>query len=114
MVLDNLTFYVVAMVIIEIFADFQLRFYAVSDKFIHLGAGLLGYAGVLYYFIQALRLENVLYVNAYWDGFSHILESVAAYVLLGDRLGNTGQWVGFILVMVGTYMMRYYRLTQSP
>lgn len=114
MILDNLTFYVVAMVIIEIFADFQLRFYATSDKLIHLGAGVFGYVGVLYYFIQALRLENVLYVNAYWDGFSHLIESVAAYTILGDRLRNTGEWVGFLFVLIGTYLMRYYRLTESP
>lgn len=107
--MDTLTFYVTAMVFIEIFADFQLRFYATTEKLIHLAAGLLGYAGVLYYFVQALRMDTVLYVNALWDGISHISESAFAYFVMGERLRNNPQYVGLIMVVAGTYLMRRYR-----
>jgi multidrug transporter EmrE-like cation transporter len=107
--MDTLTFYVTAMVFIEIFADFQLRFYATTEKLIHLLAGILGYTGVLYYFIQALRLDTVLYVNALWDGISHISESMFAYFVMGERLRNTPQYIGLVMVVVGTFIMRRYR-----
>jgi multidrug transporter EmrE-like cation transporter len=107
--MDAITFNVVAMVVIEIFADVQLRFYATTDKIIHLVAGLLGYVGILWYFISALRIDNVLYVNALWDGFSHILESAFAYVVMGDRLKHPGEYVGLVMVLGGTYLMRIFR-----
>lgn len=107
--LDAMTFNVLAMVFIEIFADIQLRFYATSDKAIHLAAGILGYVGVLWYFVAALRIDNVLYVNALWDGFSHITESGFAYFVMGDRLQHPGEYVGLLMVLGGTYLMRVFR-----
>lgn len=107
--MDAITFNVVAMVVIEIFADFQLRFYATTEKAIHLVAGLLGYVGVLWYFVAALRLDTVLYVNALWDGFSHIAESAFAYFVMGERLKHPGEYVGLFMVLGGTYLMRIFR-----
>ena len=107
--MDTMTFNVLAMVFIEIFADFQLRFYATTEKAIHLAAGILGYVGVLWYFVAALRLDTVLYVNALWDGFSHISESAFAYFVMGERLKHPGEYVGLLMVLGGTYLMRAFR-----
>jgi multidrug transporter EmrE-like cation transporter len=92
--------------VIEIFADFQLRFYAQTNNTFNLGFGILGYLGVVYFLIQALRLENVLYVNALWDGMSGLIESIAAFVILGDRLKLTQNYVGIVLIVAGVYLTK--------
>lgn len=92
---------------IEIFADFQLRWYATSNVLSHLAQGVAGYAGVLYFLIQAFRVENVLYVNALWDGLSGLIESIAAYVFLGDRLKTGQEYLGVLFIIVGVGLMRF-------
>ena len=92
--------------VVEIYADFALRFYAQTNKFTYLVNGVLGYAGVVFFLIRALRTDNVLYVNGLWDGMSGLVESVAAYVILGDRLKNGQQYLGLLFVVVGIALMK--------
>jgi multidrug transporter EmrE-like cation transporter len=91
---------------IEVFGDFNLRWYAESNRPLYLGYGLLGYAGVVIYLIKCLRSGNVLYVNGMWDGISGVIEGLAAYVVLGDRLDKPGQYLGLLLTTVGIYLLR--------
>jgi multidrug transporter EmrE-like cation transporter len=91
---------------VEIYADFALRFYAQTNKLSYLLNGVLGYAGVVYFLIRALRADNVLYVNGLWDGMSGLIESVAAYVILGDRLKNGQQYLGLLFVVSGIALMK--------
>ncbi len=98
--------FVVALSIVEIYGDFSLRFYAQTNKLYWLGHGLLGYVGVLFLLIQSFRYKNVLYVNGMWDGVSGILESVASYVILGDRLQHTSEYIGLIFIIVGVVLMK--------
>ena len=91
---------------VEIFADFQLRWYAQTDLLHHLWKGVLGYAGVVYLLIRALRSNNLLFVNGLWDGMSSLIESVAAYYYLGDRLKTGQQYVGLILTIAGVLLMK--------
>lgn len=96
----------VALSAIEVFGDFNLRWYAESNRPLYLGYGLLGYAGVVVYLIKCLRSGNVLYVNGMWDGISGVIEGLAAYVVLGDRLEKPGQYLGLLLTTVGIYLLR--------
>jgi multidrug transporter EmrE-like cation transporter len=41
-----------------------------------------------------------------WDGVSAILETLAAYFILGERLNNTWQYVGLVLLIVGLFLVR--------
>ena len=95
---------------IEVFGDFNLRWYAETNSTSHLASGLLGYAGVVFYLIKCFRSGNVLYVNAMWDSMSTLIESLAAYVVLGDRLKSSRQYFGLALIIVGIYMLRDVRL----
>jgi multidrug transporter EmrE-like cation transporter len=45
-------------------------------------------------------------VNSLWDGLSGIIESVAAYVLLGDRLKSNQQYVGLVLTIAGVMLLK--------
>ena len=62
--------------------------------------------GVVYLLVRSLRRNNVLYVNGMWYGFSGIIESVAAYYYLGDRLTSTQQYVGLFLTIAGVVLMK--------
>jgi multidrug transporter EmrE-like cation transporter len=91
----------------EIFGDFSLRWYAQSNAPSYLWGGILGYVGVIYYLIKSFRSDNVLYVNGMWDGVSSIVESVAAYVILGDRLERPLQYVGLLMTIAGIYLLKH-------
>lgn len=91
---------------VEVFGDFNLRWYAETNEPVFLGAGILGYVGVVYWLIVSLRSYNVLYVNGMWDGVSALIESVAAYYVLGDRLESTQNYLGLVLVVVGITLLK--------
>jgi multidrug transporter EmrE-like cation transporter len=97
---------IILLSVVEIYGDFALRFYAQTNKASYLMHGLVGYAGVVYFLIQSLRLDNLLYVNGMWDGVSGILNSVAAYTILGDRLKHSSQYLGLGLIISGIAMMK--------
>lgn len=92
--------------LIEIFGDFNLRFYAQTHKPTYLGYGILGYVGVVYFLYKSFLYNNVLYVNALWDGLSNIIESLAAFVILGDRLERVEQYVGLFLLIAGIVLLK--------
>lgn len=97
---------VVSLSVVEVFGDFNLRWYAETNRPMYLGYGLVGYAGVIYYLIKCLRTGNVLYVNGMWDGVSAIVGSLAAYVVLGDRLKTPVQYLGLAMTGMGVYLLR--------
>ena len=91
--------------LVEIFGDFQLRFYAQTGNLVNLFWGCVGYVGVVGLLIQSLRFGNVLRVNALWDGVSGLVGSVAAYYFLGDRLEGH-QYIGIIFIITGIVVVK--------
>jgi hypothetical protein len=98
---------IVLLSVVEIFGDFNLRWYAQSNQFSYLVYGIFGYIGVIYYLVKSLRSDNVLYVNGMWDGVSGIMESIAAYLVLGDRLEKPMQYIGLLMVSAGIYLLKH-------
>ena len=98
--------YIVILSVVEIYGDFSLRFYAQTNNLMWLGHGVAGYIGVIYFLIQSFKFKNVLYVNGMWDGVSGIIESVASYVILGDRLEKTSEYIGLVLIIAGVFLMK--------
>jgi len=98
---------IVMLSVVEIFGDFNLRWYAQSNQLYYLVYGVLGYIGIVVYLIKSLRSDNVLYVNGMWDGVSGLIESVAAYIILGDRLEKWYQYMGLIFVITGIYLLKH-------
>jgi multidrug transporter EmrE-like cation transporter len=45
-------------------------------------------------------------VNGAWDGVSTIIESLAAYFILGERFDNYLQYVGLVLIAIGLYLLK--------
>ena len=97
---------IVLLCFVEVYGDFSLRFYAQTNNLKWLAHGVAGYAGVVFFLIQSLRFNNVLYVNGLWDGMSGLLESVAAYFILGDRLEKPNEYAGLVLIIGGVYLLK--------
>jgi len=97
---------VVSLSAVEIYGDFALRLYAKTNAWQYLLHGIVGYIGVVYFLIQSLRLDNVLYVNGMWDGISSVMESLAAYFILGDRLERPTQYIGLVITIIGVVLLR--------
>lgn len=92
--------------IAEIFGDFKFKDYARLGGASNFVQGLIGYAGVIYFLIRSLRQGNVMYVNGMWDGVSAVLETIAAYVLLGERLNTGYQYLGLGMLIAGLFILR--------
>ena len=91
----------------EVFGDFALKSYVTTGLKSSLGLGIVGYIGVVVSLIWSLQTGNVLVVNGLWDGMSALIESIAAYVILGDRLTNPYQYIGLFATILGVFLLRY-------
>ena len=89
----------------EVFGDFGYKAFARTGTKASFAQGSLGYVAVIYFLIKSLKQGNVLYVNGMWDGVSAIIESLAAYLILGERLKGTAQYAGLALVIIGILML---------
>ena len=92
---------------LEVFGDFMLKRYATLGSLSSLGLGVLGYVGVVISLIWSLHTGNVLVINGLWDGMSAIIESAAAYIILGDRLENPVQYFGLVFIVIGLFLSKY-------
>ena len=95
--------------VLEVFGDFMLKQYSTFGTFSSLGLGILGYVGVVVSLIWSFHTGNVLVINGLWDGMSAIVESLAAYIILGDRLDNVYQYAGILFIVIGVFMLKYKR-----
>lgn len=91
---------------VEIIGDFSLKEYANNGGITYLALGVFGYIGVVALLIASLEGSTVLLVNNGWDAMSSIIESIAAFVFLGERFEHFSQYVGIFLVLIGTYLLR--------
>ena len=93
--------------VVEIFGDFMLKSYATTGILSKLFAGCLGYVGVVLSLIWSFKTGNVIMINGLWDGMSSIIESIAAYLILGDRLENPYQYMGLVMTCLGIFLLKY-------
>jgi multidrug transporter EmrE-like cation transporter len=94
------------MSVAEIIGDFGFKGVARVGDLQSWLTGLGGYVGVIYFLIKSLRVGNVLYVNAAWDGISAILESLAAFFIMGERLTNKWQYIGIVFIIMGLFSLK--------
>lgn len=92
----------------EIIGDFGYKAFARENSMKGFLQGSLGYVGVIFFLIQSLKGGNILFVNGMWDGISGILESLAAYFILGERFVHPMQWVALVMISLGIILLRYY------
>jgi len=92
--------------VVEIIGDFALKEFANKGGLLPLSIGIGGYIGVVYWLIVSLQDSNILLVNGAWDGISTIVESIAAYIFLGERFNSHIQYIGLVLIIIGVYLLK--------
>lgn len=105
---------IIALSAIEIIGDFSLKSYANDGGLLSLGLGVGGYIGVVGMLIMALQDSTVLFVNSAWDGVSSLLESVAAFIILGERFDNYLQYVGALFICIGLFFLKIPLTKKHP
>ena len=99
--------------LVEIIGDFGYERFADAGKMSGFIQGTAGYIGVVYFLIKSLKGGNVMYVNGMWDGISGILETIAAYVILGERLTSWVQYLGLVFISAGLVFLKAFGATQA-
>lgn len=105
---------IVGLSLVEIIGDYGLKQYANDKGLEFLGLGAAGYIGVVYFLIMSLQGSTLLMVNSAWDGISTILESLFAFILLGERFDNYLQYVGLVLIIGGLFLLKIPRKKKHP
>lgn len=103
----NQLIYLILLAVVEIFGDFSLEKYANTGKLPFLGYGSIFYVGVVYFLIKSLQGSTILIVNVLWDGISSIIETLAAMIILKERLSHPYQYVGLIMTIVGMVLLKW-------
>jgi multidrug transporter EmrE-like cation transporter len=89
----------------EYIGDSNFKLYARSGQLNHLGMGLVAYTVMISFLIKALARSNLIYTNGMWDGVSAVITTVLAFLLLGERLTNTQQWIGLAMIIGGIFAL---------
>jgi multidrug transporter EmrE-like cation transporter len=100
--------------VVEIIGDFALKEFANKGGLLPLSIGVGGYIGVVYWLIVSLQDSNILLVNGAWDGISTIVESITAYIFLGERFNNYIQYIGLVLIIIGVYLLKIPKYKKKP
>lgn len=93
-------------VLTEIIGDFGFKQFANQGGISPFLIGTVGYIGVIYFLIRALQGSTILMVNAGWDGISALIESLAAFIFLGERLDDLGQYFGILFIIIGLFLLK--------
>jgi multidrug transporter EmrE-like cation transporter len=97
---------IVGLSLVEIVGDFGFKIFANQGGIFPFMVGVVGYIGVIYMLVVSLQNSSVLMVNSAWDGISGILESIAAYFLLGERFQSHWQYLGILFVSIGLVLLK--------
>ena len=95
-----------ALILTEIVGDFGYKEFANHGGIKNFLVGTTGYIGVIYFLIRSLHGSQVLLVNAVWDGLSALIESIAAFIILGERFDDPWKYFGICFIVVGLFFLR--------
>jgi multidrug transporter EmrE-like cation transporter len=104
---------ILPLVFAEIVGDFGYKAFANKGGITNFTVGTAGYVGVIYYLIRSLQGSQILLVNPAWDGLSALIETIAAFVFLGERFNDPWRYVGVFLIVVGLFFLRLPVINES-
>lgn len=90
----------------EIVGDFGYERFADTGSKVGFAQGTVGYVGVIYFLIRTLKGSNIMWANGMWDGVSGLIETLAAYFILGERLESWVQYLGIVLIAGGLIFLK--------
>jgi len=98
--------YILGLSFTEIIGDVALKEYANDKGIMYLGIGIVGYIGIIILLVLSLQDSTILLVNNAWDGTSSLIESLYAYLILGERFDNYLQYFGILFIIIGLYLLK--------
>jgi multidrug transporter EmrE-like cation transporter len=95
-----------ALCLAEIVGDFGFKEFANNGGSNSFAIGSLGYIGVIWFLIRSLQGSTVLLVNSAWDGLSTIIESLAAFFIMGERFYDPKQNILILIIIAGLFFLK--------
>lgn len=96
---------IVLLTLTELYGDIHYKIFSSTFNIFDFVKGTIGYIGVVYFLIRSFIGGNLMYVNGMWDGVSGIITTIVAYTCLGDRLNTVWQYVGLLMISLGTVLL---------
>jgi multidrug transporter EmrE-like cation transporter len=93
----------------QIFGDFGFKEFVVGQSSIGMVRGVVGYLGVIFFLLKSLGTSNILWINGMWSGSTLIFESLAAFVLLGERFEHPWQYLALLMIIVGVIILKGHK-----
>lgn len=97
---------IICIAVAEIVGDFGYKEFANKGGIKPFAVGTIGYVGVIFFLIKSLQGSSILLVNSAWDGISTLIESLAAFVLLGERFDDPFKYIGIGFIIVGLFFLK--------
>jgi len=97
---------IILLSVVEIIGDFGYKKFADTGGILPFAIGTIGYIGVIGMLIVSLQNSSVMMVNGAWDGISGLMESMAAYLFLGERFHDPIQYLGIMFIALGLYFLK--------
>ena len=97
---------ILALSLVEIVGNFGYKFFANEGGITNFAIGTSGYIGVVYFLIRSLQGSQLMIVNASWDAMNVLLQTIATYIFLGERLDDPIKYCGIILIVIGLYFLK--------
>ena len=91
--------------LVEYIGDSSFKLYTRLKSNWYFLLGIIAYIILVFQLIKILSYSNVMQMNIQWDAISVILETILAYLLLGEILSEKNQWIGFFLIVSGLIFM---------
>jgi multidrug transporter EmrE-like cation transporter len=106
----NFFLLIVALSILEFFGDASFKIFTKSGSNLFLLGGVASYIAMMFGLIYVLKFSNVSYMNLQWDGMSAIIETTLAFILLGETLSNSTQYLGAFSVILGVILLNFGKI----
>lgn len=91
--------------IFEFSSDASFKIFSRTGKQFFLFSGVVSNIFIMYLLYAILKISNLIYMNALWEGFGLIFESILAILLLGEKLNNIYQYYGLFFTILGMTLM---------
>ena len=96
--------FILGIVTLGAFGDYELARYAKDSKWFDLGAGYASYAIILSMYIQSIKTKGLAWSNSAWDGWSDIATNLVAFMFLGEKATYT-EILGMVLIAAGLFLL---------
>jgi len=96
--------YIIPIVLIEAFGDYNLAEYAINSNLTNLVFGYVSYIGILGIFIQSIRKMGLAWTNSAWDGWSNITTGLVALLVFKEKPSHK-ELFGMVLISAGLVLL---------